>query len=690
MTPAARLAVLLKPFRVGPFARLGAFSRDLSIGVKIGLGFGVVVALLVALGAGGAWGLFDARDKVAQLGAMGAATDELSDAYTTLLKVDGSLREFLLTNDAAAADTAMGTLGGVRSALGNAMDLVPGEERARLSEVNALIDDLERRISEVIVLQNDAEVAFTAANTQGVRLAEKVDTLSTLAFASASMHDIFKAGEVRVHLTETRMGADAFFVRPKVVPFDPILSNLEQAQSLINRLAINLAGQAGGKLAADLVEDLRGYGATLTTARAAVEARITAIDQGLVPVQRKVIQGMRKVQRETEKAQTAMGETIDGGLTRNAVLSAGVAAGVILFAILLSVTLGRSISRPIGRLIGAVERLERRDSQSEVSDTHRADEVGRLARALDSFRAGMREAEALEREKDELNRRRHERTELLTRLNTAFEDASRALLGETTREVERLRSIASDMERLSQDTDAGAGAAADAAYRASGDTDSAAAAAEELAASIQEISRQVQHSSTVAQATSTLAMGAVDVVDGLSGDAERIGEVVDLITAIAAQTNLLALNATIEAARAGDAGKGFAVVANEVKSLASQTARATEEIGQRVNAVQNKTKETVEVIRGIVESIGEVMATATAIASAVEEQGAATHEIARNIQSVAESARAAASGASTVRATAEDAKGQARDVVHAVGTLTERSQALRQTIDSFLGDVRAA
>jgi methyl-accepting chemotaxis protein len=681
---------LIKPFRTGPLVRIGAVFRDLSIGIKIGLGFGVIVVLLVALGAGGAWGLFDAKSKVGAVRAMNAATGELSDAYITLLKVESSLDEFLLTNAASAGDTALGTLGGAQVGLARAMEVAPEDQRERLTDILARIETLSSLIEQVINAQNVAEVAFVAVNTKGLELEGIVSNLATLTFSSGSMRDISKTGEARLALTKTRMGAEAYFVRPDVVPFKPALDSLAAAQDVVKNLVKSQEGKPAGPLAASLAEDLATYQASLEAAQETVSARVALIHDKLIPEQRKVIQGMRKVQKATDKERAAMGEAIDAGLKRNAFLAAGIAGGVILFAVVLSLILGRSISRPIGRLIKAVERLERKDTSQSMSDTHRADEVGRLARALDSFREGMREAHALEREKEEMSRQREERTVLLTKLNTTFEEASRSLLGETIREVERLRSIANDMDSLSQDTDAGAGLAAEAATRASDDTDSAATAAEELSASIQEISRQVQHSSSVSDSAASLASGAVTVVDGLASDAHRIGEVVDLITAIAAQTNLLALNATIEAARAGEAGKGFAVVANEVKSLANQTARATEEIGQRVNAVQDKTKDTVDVMQSIVESIGEVMSTATAIASAVEEQGAATQEIARNIQAVAEGARAAASGATTVRATAENARGRAKGLVEAVGTLTERSQALGQTIDGFLGDVRAA
>ncbi|ABC22701.1 chemotaxis sensory transducer [Rhodospirillum rubrum ATCC 11170] len=673
-----------------PFGRLVTLVRDMSISRKIGLGFGVIVILLMVLGAGGTWGLFDAKTKVVQIQAINQAQTQVAEAYTTLLKVDAALADFLISNEATAADSAVGALGGALNALNEAGAILTGEDKERIAELIAQIDTLSTRIRRVIDLQSAAEVAFSSVSNQGLSLEQRISTLSSDAFGTGSLNAIFKAEEALVKLVAARTAAQAFFVRPKAVPFDPIIKDLDAAAAHVTSLKRSMDDPTVLERITEAEALFVTFRADLLSAREAVTARVSAIEKDLVPVQRKVVQGMRKVERTTEKLQAEMSADIDQGLQRNIVLSVAVSGGVILFAIVLSLGLGRSIGRPIGRLIASLERLERRDLDAPVTDTDRRDEVGRLAGALESFRGNMRIADALERDKEEQARQLAIHASRLEDLNRGFEGDSRALLDETLAQVARLRAIADDMATLSHQTDAGAGDASEAAEQASRDTDSVATAAEELAASVLEISRQVQHSSDVATSASQMAQGAVSTVDGLLLDANRIGEVVELITAIASQTNLLALNATIEAARAGDAGKGFAVVAGEVKTLANQTSKATEEIGLRVTAVQAKTGETVAAIAAIADAIADVMQTAAAIAAAVEEQGSATHEIARNIQAVSGGAQTAASSAQAVRSVAATAQEKAGGVVEAVGRLAQQSQTLGDTIGRFLDEVRTA
>jgi len=217
-----------------------------------------------------------------------------------------------------------------------------------------------------------------------------------------------------------------------------------------------------------------------------------------------------------------------------------------------------------------------------------------------------------------------------------------------------------------------------------------ASASEELSASIDDISRQATHAAGIASRAVNRARETDSTVQGLAKTAGRIGEVVGLINSIAAQTNLLALNATIEAARAGDAGRGFAVVASEVKSLASQTAKATEDISEQIADIQKVAGDAIDAIKGIGSIIGEVNEVATAIAAAVQEQGAATQEITRGTQHAALGTKNVSENITGVKADADAAATAAKDVKHASETLETQSQPLGNQVTDFLGKIRAA
>ncbi|SBW08132.1 putative Methyl-accepting chemotaxis protein [uncultured Alphaproteobacteria bacterium] len=313
---------------------------------------------------------------------------------------------------------------------------------------------------------------------------------------------------------------------------------------------------------------------------------------------------------------------------------------VLLIVCLAAWRIGRSITDPLEVLTDEMGRLAGGDTDIAVAATTAKNEIGALTNALVTFRDNAVEMQAMRDEQaraDEVVR--EQKRQALQEMASRIEDEAHKAVGAVSARASEMEKAAVDMNASAARMTEEAANAAAAAEEALSNAQTVAAAAEELSNSIDEIGRQVHKSSEVAAEAISMADRTREVVQGLAASAEQIGTVVELINGIAAQTNLLALNATIEAARAGDAGKGFAVVANEVKNLATQTARSTEEIANQVNAIQGVSKEAGLAIEKVAETINSMGAIAASIASAIEEQAAATQEIARNVQQTADTAR---------------------------------------------------
>jgi methyl-accepting chemotaxis protein len=348
------------------------------------------------------------------------------------------------------------------------------------------------------------------------------------------------------------------------------------------------------------------------------------------------------------------------------------------------------ITQPIQVLSAVMERFARDDLDADVPGTARGDELGAMARTVQVFKQNAlarRAAEALERGDVAI---REKRAQSIAGLTQDFDAKAADLLGIITHAAGELKGTAQSMTATAEQTTRQALEVSSAADQASANVQTVATAAEELTSSIREISRQVDQSASVAASAASDAEQTNRSMQGLADSSARIGEVVSLINDIASQTNLLALNATIEAARAGDAGKGFAVVAGEVKTLATQTARATDEIGQQISAVQAATSQAVAAIGGIVKRIAEINMIATAISSAVEEQSAATSEIARNIQEAATGTQRVSNNIGGVNQAAGQTRAASDQVLTASESLISQSAYLEREVSKFLTGVRTA
>jgi len=350
----------------------------------------------------------------------------------------------------------------------------------------------------------------------------------------------------------------------------------------------------------------------------------------------------------------------------------------------------RRIARPLTEMTAAMRRLAGGDKSIDVPALARADEVGEMARSVQVFRDNAVKADALAREQEAERGKKERRQQVMETLTRGFDRDATVVLEGVASSISTMRGTASSMSTIASENASKASAVAAGAHETSANVQTVAAATEQLSASVAEIGRQVTQSASIAAKAVQEAQSTNDEIQGLAAMAQKIGDIVKLINDIASQTNLLALNATIEAARAGEAGKGFAVVAAEVKSLATQTAKATEDIAAQITGIQNATQKSVTAIGAIGKTIGDISQIATTIASAVEEQGAATQEIARNVQQAAAGTQEVSANVAGVTQAAAATGDAAGAVERAAGDLSVQSQQLRERVDAFLTQVRAA
>ncbi|UFZ05391.1 methyl-accepting chemotaxis protein [Bradyrhizobium ontarionense] len=500
-----------------------------------------------------------------------------------------------------------------------------------------------------------------------------------------------------------RYGLQCSLLRPNINSSKPLeeaqKSSIAQGRGTINAgwsgLDDLMAGAAGSALAI-----------VVKTSRVEVDAahqRMDQITKGLDGSGKPVMpapewnafcqapfQGIIAIGITALDASIARAEALKAAALRSLVAQSIAFVAALLVAVVALRSVRVRLVRPVRALMQSIERIGQRDYQTPVPQFGHADEFGAMASALEGLRESAATADQLAREREQDQGKRLERSQAIDSACRSFDDTVQAVIVSMGNSTGQLDSSAADVRTLVDDSTEQTAAVASAAETATSNLETIAAATEELTASVAEIATQVQASAADARQAVEKAAQTNATVEMLDRAANRIGEVVKMITAIASQTNLLALNATIEAARAGEAGRGFAVVAGEVKNLASQTASATDDITRQIAEIQAATGESVVAIRAISLNISGIDEKMTAIAAAVEQQRAATTEISRNFQQAAQGTRAVTDTIGSVAALNRQTGNAGAAMVDSVRRMSTDADRFRVAVEGFLGTVRRA
>ncbi len=439
-----------------------------------------------------------------------------------------------------------------------------------------------------------------------------------------------------------------------------------------------------------LQETINAYIGAFEAAAAAIEETRLAYDEKLKPHATALMQGGLVIRTKIEAAVSEITVATETSVDRARTLQLSLIALALALGGALAFLIARSIVRPVSGMTEAMSRLAAGETAVTIPSQEAVDEMGQMAKAVDVFRQNAIARIELEAQQVAAQSARQRRADRVDGLVQGFEQSISGAIGVVTAAAAELDATARSMTQVAENTNGQALASSAAAEETSANVQTVAAAAEEMVVSLQEIERQVQQSNAAAGAAAREADSTNVTMGNLIQAAERIGEAVTMISGIASQTNLLALNATIEAARAGEAGRGFAVVAAEVKELAGQTARATDQIGGQITAIQQATGQAVAAIRQIGQTIVSVNAITESIAATVVEQTAATGEISRNAAEAARGTQDVSMNVTQVLASSGETGSAAQQVLLAAGELSVQSVNVRQEVEGFLAAIRAA
>lgn len=660
------------------------------IAMRIPIGFGLMLVIALVIGAVGFFNIIQLADSFRRYETVRSSTTLVTNAAILFGELRGQADVYVVSGEREDADRFNDLALELRNELAVIAQEVDGDTaRGLASSLLMELDNYEGNFAMTTSAVSMRDNARNQMDRQGQEMADGLTAAVARLIQEYSHQDAAYLGQVHGKLMQALLESTRMRVSYSQQGMDKAkasFADLQQAVTDIGRqLGDPVAYEAMGTFSKGMEDYTSAFERSLAQA-----ARLQDVGRGAGAQIAQTIAGQMQQLVEAQGADMATErdhafETV----TFSQMVIAGAAGIALLLGIALAVLTTRSLVPPLRALTQALRRLAERDWTTDVPGLNRKDELGEIAQTVAVFKESGIEADRMTDGQVAEARAKQLRQEKIEQAIALFEKAVGNALGSLSGSAAALNDTARGMSDLAEETSGRATAVAAAAEQASANVQTVAASSEELYASVEEIGRQVASSTEIAEQASHQAEAAGGKVQSLAEAAERIGAVVQLISDIAGQTNLLALNATIESARAGEAGKGFAVVASEVKNLANQTANATKDIRVQIEQIQAASREAVDTIKAIADVVQSLEQMNTAVASAVEEQGATTEEIARNTQEAAAGAGQVTDGIARVSAASVKTGEEAGEVLTMCGDLAASTKALEQEVSSFVGSIRS-
>ncbi len=659
---------------------------------KVTLGFGCLLAIS-AISMGFAYvgfGRIAASVAASQAGVAEAGLARTIDRE--LMSFRELVRYYVLTGNDADAEAAQAAEGRLKMAIDHARTGTTDPERlARVAELAKQFETFAATFTGTLKAKQEfSTIAENRVIAKGTALRYKLDDIASTAGDAGQEALQAKVKDTATQLIATSALLGTYARKPEPATAASATARLKFLNAAF--ASIPAKGQeAIQRKLAELMSGLSDYTSSFADLVAKAEL-IERLGGEMMNTATSITRLSDTMKQDLLADQTRIESQTQNILQNTQWLIVALALGSTLLGGLLALVLGNGISRPMLKMCAAMRELAKGNFDVTLPGLGRKDEIGDMAAAVEGFKVqAVAKAERDAATHEQRNRIAAEarRAEMI-QFADQFEAAVGSIVANVSSSAAQLESAADTLTQTAETTQSLSTHVAGASEEASSNMQSVAAATEELSMSVDEIGRQVHESSRIAANAVRQANQTDERIGELSRAAQDIGDVVKLITAIAEQTNLLALNATIEAARAGEAGRGFAVVASEVKSLASQTAKATDEISSHILGMQSATRESVTAIKEISSTIGQISEIAATIATAVQQQSAATQEIAGNVQNVAQGTEEVANNISQVNSGATQTGAASAEVLSSAQTLSAESARLREELDRFMGSVRAA